>query len=52
VPNPAHAQFIAREASDPVEETRALSETRGPQFDGAHTGKNPYRPVVDLEKWV
>jgi integrase len=28
VPNPAHAQFIAREASDPVDETRALSEAR------------------------
>ena len=25
VPNPAHAQFISREASDPVEETHALS---------------------------
>lgn len=25
VPNPAHAQFISRESSDPVDETRALS---------------------------
>ena len=25
--DPAHAQFIARKASDPPEETRALSET-------------------------
>src|SRR5580693_1738497 len=32
VPNPAHAQFIAREASDPVDETRALSETRARQL--------------------
>jgi len=28
VPNPAHAQFIAREAWDPVEEPRALSKMR------------------------
>ncbi len=32
VPNPAHAQFISREASDPVDETRALSETRARQL--------------------
>jgi site-specific recombinase XerC len=28
VPNPAHAQFIARESSDPRDETKAMSETR------------------------
>src|ERR1700733_14428046 len=33
VPNPAHAQFISRESSDPVEETRALSETGMPAGD-------------------
>jgi site-specific recombinase XerD len=38
VPNPAHAQFIAREASDPVEETRALSETRARQVVGMPAG--------------
>lgn len=32
VPNPAHSQFIAREASDPKEETRALSATRARQL--------------------
>lgn len=32
VPNPAHAQFICREASDPVEETRALSLARARQL--------------------
>ncbi|HEY6248990.1 MAG TPA: tyrosine-type recombinase/integrase [Candidatus Angelobacter sp.] len=32
VPNPAHAQFISRESSDPVYETRALSETRARQL--------------------
>jgi site-specific recombinase XerD len=31
VPNPAHAQFISRESSDPVDETRALSEARARQ---------------------
>ena len=28
VPNPAHAQFISRESTDPREETRALSSVR------------------------
>jgi site-specific recombinase XerD len=28
VPNPAHAQFISRESSDPVDETRALSQAK------------------------
>jgi site-specific recombinase XerD len=32
VPNPAHAQFISREASDPVDETRALSLARARQL--------------------
>lgn len=32
VPNPAHAQFIAREASDPKKETKALSATRARQL--------------------
>ena len=32
VPNPAHAQFISRESSDPVDETRAFSETRALQL--------------------
>lgn len=34
VPNPAHAQFISREGSDPVEETRALSAARSRQLVG------------------
>lgn len=38
VPNPAHAQFISREASDPVDETRALSETRARQLMAMPTG--------------
>jgi site-specific recombinase XerD len=40
IPNPAHAQFIAREASDPVEETRALSETRARQLMAMVTGES------------
>jgi site-specific recombinase XerD len=44
VPNPAHAQFIAREASDPVEETRALSETRARQLMAMVTGES----LIDL----
>jgi site-specific recombinase XerD len=44
VPNPAHAQFIAREASDPVEETRALSETRARQLMAMVTGET----LIDL----
>jgi site-specific recombinase XerD len=38
VPNPAHAQFISRESSDPVDETRALSETRARQLMGMPAG--------------
>ena len=32
VPNPAHSQFIPRQVSDPVEETRALSANRARQL--------------------
>jgi site-specific recombinase XerD len=38
VPNPAHAQFIARESSDPLEGTRALSATRARQLMGLPAG--------------
>jgi site-specific recombinase XerD len=38
VPNPAHAQFIARESTDPREETRALSASRARQLMGYPTG--------------
>jgi integrase len=38
VPNPAHAQFIARESSDPRDETRALSATRARQLMGMPHG--------------
>src|SRR5258708_7595822 len=32
VPNPAHAQFIARESTDPRDETKALSASRARQL--------------------
>jgi integrase/recombinase XerC len=38
VPNPAHAQFISRESSDPVDETKALSATRARQLMGFPAG--------------
>jgi hypothetical protein len=41
VPNPAHAQFISREASDPVEETRALSLARARQLMAMPKGDSP-----------
>lgn len=44
VPNPAHAQFISRESTDPRDETRALSATRARQLMGLPTGQS----VVDF----
>lgn len=38
VPNPAHAQFISRESTDPVRETKALSATRARQLMGLPDG--------------
>jgi hypothetical protein len=38
IPNPAYAQFISRESSDPVDETCALSETRARQLMGMPAG--------------
>jgi integrase/recombinase XerC len=38
VPNPAHAQFISRESTDPREETRALTATRARQLMGMPEG--------------
>lgn len=38
VPNPAHAQFIARESTDPVDETKALTATRARQLIGLPKG--------------
>src|SRR5262245_35696098 len=38
VPNPAHSQFIPRAASDPVDETKALSVARARQLLALPTG--------------
>jgi site-specific recombinase XerC len=38
VPNPAHAQFIARESTDPRDERKALSATRARQLMGMSSG--------------
>jgi site-specific recombinase XerD len=38
VPNPAHAQFLGRDAADPRAETRALSATRDRQLMGLPAG--------------
>ena len=43
VANPAHAQFISRESTDPREETRALSAVRARQLIGLPDGES----VVD-----
>ena len=40
VPNPAHAQFIARESSDARDETKALSMTRARQLMGLPQGES------------
>ena|GEM_PF-547749 len=40
VPNPAHAQFIARESSDPRDETKAMSLTRARQLMGLPSGES------------
>jgi site-specific recombinase XerD len=38
VPNPAHAQFISRGSTDPVDETKALTATRARQLMGLPSG--------------
>jgi integrase/recombinase XerC len=40
VPNPAHAQFISRDSTDPREETRALSAARARQLVGLPAGNS------------
>ena len=42
VPNPAHAQFIARGSSDPRDETKALSATRARQLMGLPSGDSVF----------
>src|SRR5215471_11932907 len=54
VPNPAHAQFIARESTDPREETRALSATRARQLIGMPAGETvtDYRDRAILKLYL
>ena len=55
VPNPAHAQFISRESTDPREETRALSATRARQLIGLPAGDSVLdyrdRAILKLFLW-
>jgi hypothetical protein len=49
-PNPAHAQFISRDSTDPREETRSLSAARARQLVGLPAGNSvldfgPQAPV-------
>jgi hypothetical protein len=46
VPNPAHAQSISRENSDPVDETWALSATRALQLMDWRPGIRSSRSVI------
>ncbi len=54
VPNPAHAQFIARESSDPLEGTRAPSATRARQLMGLPAGDSvlDYRDRAILKTYL
>lgn len=54
VPNPAHAQFIARETPDPRTETKALSVTRARQLMNLPSGESifDYRDRAILKLYV
>jgi integrase/recombinase XerC len=54
VPNPAHAQFISRESTDPREETRALSAVRARQLIGLPDGESvvDYRDQAILKTFL
>jgi hypothetical protein len=54
VPNPAHAQFISRESTDPREETRALSAMRARQLIGLPGGESliDYRDRAILKTFL
>ncbi len=54
VPNPAHAQFIARESTDPRDETRALTATRARQLMGMPAGDSvlEYRDRAILKLYL
>ena len=54
VPNPTRAQFIARESSDPIEGTSALTATRARQLMGLPVGDGvlDYRDRAALEAYL
>ncbi|MEM1225390.1 MAG: tyrosine-type recombinase/integrase [Planctomycetota bacterium] len=54
VPNPAHAQFIARSSTDPIHETKSLSATRARQLMGLPQGEDlvAYRDRAILKWYV
>jgi integrase/recombinase XerC len=54
VPNPAHAQFIARESPDARDETRALSVTRARQLMSLPSGESvlDYRDRAILKLYI
>jgi site-specific recombinase XerD len=54
VPNPAHAQFIPRQSSDPVDETRALSASRARQLINLPQGETvlAYRDRAILKTYL
>jgi site-specific recombinase XerD len=54
VPNPAHAQFVARQSADPREETKALSATRARQLMGMPAGEDlvDYRDRAILKLYL
>jgi integrase/recombinase XerC len=54
VPNPAHAQFVTRQSSDPVDETKALTATRARQLMGMPAGEDlvDYRDRAILKLYL
>jgi site-specific recombinase XerD len=54
IPNPAHAQFISRESTDPREETKALSATRARQLIALPAGESvlEYRDRAILKTFL
>ncbi|MGH8761413.1 MAG: tyrosine-type recombinase/integrase, partial [Burkholderiales bacterium] len=54
VPNPAHAQFVTRQSSDPIDETKALTATRARQLMGMPAGEDlvDYRDRAILKLYL
>ena len=54
VPNPAHAQFVTRQSSDPRDETKALTSTRARQLMGLPSGEDlvEYRDRAILKLYL